>query len=122
MKVGVKLPNIIIGKIKSSCILTKNNIANMKQPINLPWWINLELLNRSTNNTTFRFIKRHEIGYSVTINEGIENFKPKNKDEIKSTSVLQYDYAIVNVNYTKNILNNMLKNMKLSCKSTVGIF
>ena len=91
MKFGVKLPNNIIGTCSlitfleregpsiqnSSYISTKNNIANINQPIELPWWINLGLLNRSTNNTTFRFIKRQEIGYFMTINEGIINFQPK---------------------------------------------
>ena len=102
MKVGVKLPSNIIGTCtlitflerespniqNSSYISTENNIANINQPTDLPWWINLELLNRSTNNTTFRFIKRQDIGYFMTINEWIENFQPKHKEEIKSTNVL----------------------------------
>ena len=91
MKFGIKLPNSIIETCvlitfleregpsiqNSSYISTENNIANINQPIELPWLINLGLLNRRTNNTTFRFIKRQENGYFMTINKGIDNFQPK---------------------------------------------
>ena len=72
MKVDVKLPNNIIGTCtlilslekkdlsiqNNQYISTENNIVNINQPIDLPWQINLELLNKSTNNTIFRFTKR----------------------------------------------------------------
>ena len=69
----------------NSYISTENNVANFNQPIDLSWQINIELLNKSTNNTTFRFRKRQEIRYFMTINKGIEDFKPRYKEKIKNT-------------------------------------
>ena len=72
VKVAVNMPNNIVG----TCTLLpslereglhiqnkkynsiENNVLNIAQPENLPMNIKLELLNRNTNNTTFRIRKK----------------------------------------------------------------
>ena len=51
--------------------------TNLDQTTTLPWEIRFKLLNRNTDNTTFRFKKRDKIGFSMTLNEGTEQFRPK---------------------------------------------
>ena len=60
-------------------ISADNNTINFNQPINLPWKLQLELVNRSMN-TIFSIRKRQEIGYIVPLNEGIEQLKVKHED------------------------------------------
>ena len=85
MKVPANMPNNIVGtctllpSLKRERLRIQNNqytsiensIVNTGQPINFPWNIKLKSLNRNTNNTTFRIRKRQEIGYFMTINEGM---------------------------------------------------
>ena len=53
-----------------------NNTMNLNQPINVPWNLQLELVNRSLN-TTFSVRKRQEIGYIISLNEGLDELKVK---------------------------------------------
>ena len=48
-----------------------NNINNLNQPINLPWKLQLELVNRNMN-TVFSICKKQGIGFVTTLNEGFE--------------------------------------------------
>ena len=66
---GLKLEN-------SRYISADNNIINFIQPINLPWKVQLELVNRSINNV-FSIRKRQEIGYITTLNEESEQLEVK---------------------------------------------
>ena len=76
IKVAVIMPNNIV----------KTYTLNIHININLPWNIKLELLNKNTNNTTFRIRKGLEIQYFVTINKGMELFQPKSQEELKTTT------------------------------------
>ena len=49
---------------------------NLNQPINLPWKLQMELVNRSLN-TTFSIRKKQEIGYITSLNEGLDELKVK---------------------------------------------
>ena len=68
-KNGLKLEN-------RQYISADNNVINLNQPINLPWKLQFELVNRS-KNTIFSKCKRQEIGYIVPLNEQIEQLKVK---------------------------------------------
>ena len=71
---GLKLEN-------SFYILTDNNTNNLNQPINLPWRLQFELVNRSIN-TTFLIRKRKEIGYVTSLNKGLDELKVKYTNKI----------------------------------------
>ena len=75
------------------------NVLNIGQPVNLPWNIKLELLNRNTNITTLRIRKRQETGYFMTINEVMEVFQLKYKEEIKKRQHIIKYVTVVNVNF-----------------------
>ena len=57
-------------------ISTNNNICNASQPINLPWIVHFELVNRSTN-TIFSICKRQELCFLTTLNDKVEELKVK---------------------------------------------
>ena len=57
-------------------ISADNNTMNLNQPIYLPWNLQLELVNRSLN-TTFSILKRQEVGYIISLNEGLDELKVK---------------------------------------------
>ena len=52
------------------------NLYEIHQPINLPWKIQLELVNRNMN-TVFSICKRQEIGFIAILNEGMEQLEVK---------------------------------------------
>ena len=68
-KNGLKLENC-------QYISTDNNIINFNQLINLPWKLQLDLVNRSMN-TTFLISKKQELDFIVPLNEGVETLKFK---------------------------------------------
>ena len=54
----------------------KNSICNASQPINLPWKVHFELVNRTTN-TVFSICKGQELSFLTTLNNGVEELKVK---------------------------------------------
>ena len=66
---GLKLKNC-------QYVSADNNIINLNQPINVPWKLQFDLVNRNTN-TTFSICKKQEIGFITSLNEGIEQLKVK---------------------------------------------
>ena len=53
-----------------------NNINNLSKPINLPWKLQLELVNRNMN-TVFAICKKQEIDFITTLNKGLQKLKVK---------------------------------------------
>ena len=90
MKVSVRPPNLIIfgctllptfcenGLKLENCFYMSvaDNTNNLNQPINLPWKIQFELVNRSLS-TTFLIRKRQEIAYVTSLSEGLDELKVK---------------------------------------------
>ena len=90
MKLSIRPPNQIIfgytllsifcknGLKLENCfhISAENNTMNLNQPINLPWKLQVELVNRRSN-TTFSIRKRQEVGYITSLNEGLGKLKVK---------------------------------------------
>ena len=88
MKVSIRPPNQnIFGctLLPTSCenglklkycfyIAADDNTNNLNQPINLPWKLQFELVNRSLN-TTFLICKRQEIAYVTPLNEELDELK-----------------------------------------------
>ena len=73
------LPIFSEDKLKlESCfyISADNNTNNLNHPINLPWKLQLELVNRSINKTVL-FRKRQKIAYIPSLNQGLEELKVK---------------------------------------------
>ena len=113
MKVAVNMPNNIVGTCtlllspereelriqNNQYVSIEKNVLNIGQPVNLPWNIKLELLNRNTNITTLRIRKRQETGYFMTINEVMEVFQLKYKEEIKKRQHIIKYVTVVNVNF-----------------------
>ena len=54
----------------------KNSICNASQPINLPWKVHFELVNRTTN-TVFSICKGQELSFLTTLIDGVEELKVK---------------------------------------------
>ena len=57
-------------------ISADNNICNTNLPINLPWKVHFDLVNRSTN-TVFSICKKQELCFLTTLNKGMEELKVK---------------------------------------------
>ena len=90
MKLFVRLPDQIIivcillplfsknGLRLGNCqdISSDSNINNLNLPINLPWKLQLELVNRNMN-TVFSIRNKQEIGFITTLNEGLQELKVK---------------------------------------------
>ena len=90
MKLSIRPPNQIIfgytllsifcknGLKLENCfhISAENNTMNLNQPINIPWKLQVELVNRRSN-TTFSIGKRQEVGYITSLNEGLGKLKVK---------------------------------------------
>ena len=57
-------------------ILADNNTININQPINLPWKLQFEPVNRSLN-TVFSIRKKQELAFIIPLNEGIEELRIK---------------------------------------------
>ena len=88
MKFSIRLPEQITcctllltwenGLKLGSCqyISTDNNIINSNQPINLPWKLQLDLVNRSMD-TTFLISKKQELAFIVPLNEEMKTLKFK---------------------------------------------
>lgn len=57
-------------------ISTGNNMMNFNQPINSPWKLKFDLVNRS-NNTTFSTRKKQELAFILQLNEGLEQLNVK---------------------------------------------
>ena len=57
-------------------ISADNNIHNANQPINLPWKIHSELVNRRVN-TVFLIRQKQELCFLTTLNEGMNELKVK---------------------------------------------
>ena len=90
MKLSVRPPNQIIfrcallptfceNRLKlENCfyISADNNTNKLDQPINLPWKLQFELVNRSIN-TTLLVCKRQEIAYITSLNERVDELRVK---------------------------------------------
>ena len=94
INVDMKLPVRIPEEIIAACVLlptlctnglcmesfqyisANNNTCNASQPINLPWKVHFELVNRSTN-TIFSICKRQGLCFLTTLNDGVEQLKVK---------------------------------------------
>ena len=66
---GLKLENC-------KYISADNNINNLNQPIKLPWKLQFELVRRNMN-TVFSICKKQEIGFIMTLDEGLEKLEVK---------------------------------------------
>ena len=89
-KLSVHMPEQIIAACVILPILCKNglsmksfqyisansNICNAYQPINLPWKVHFELVNRSTNSI-FSTCKRQSLSFLTTLNDEVKELKVK---------------------------------------------
>ena len=78
--VGILLPTLSKNGLKlenSQNISADNNICNANQPVNLPWKIHFDLVNRSTSGAIFTIFKNQELMFLTTLNEGMEKLKVK---------------------------------------------
>ena len=71
-----------------------DNMINIHEPLNLPWKIQLELLNRNIDNITFSINKGQEIGYFMRINKGLEILNVNIIILLKSKSYQSYSIKV----------------------------
>ena len=54
-------------------ISADKHICNANQPVNLPWKIHFDLVNRSTSGVILTIHKKQELCIIITLNEGWTN-------------------------------------------------
>ena len=78
--VGTLLPTLSKNGLKLEnfqYISTDNNICNANQPVNLPWKIHFDSVNRSTSGAIFTIFKNQELMFITVLNEGMDKLKVK---------------------------------------------
>ena len=58
-------------------ISADNNIFNSNQPVNLPWRIHFDLVNRSAEGAIFTISKNQALCFLTTLNKGMDKLKVK---------------------------------------------
>ena len=91
MKVAVRMPEQIVAACVLLPMLSKNglklesfqyisagkNFCNANQPVNLPWRIHFDLVNRSTEGAISTICKNQELCFITTLNKGVDKLKVK---------------------------------------------
>ena len=82
-------------------ISANNNTCYASQPINLPWKVHFELVNKSTN-IIFSIYKRQKLYLLTTLIDGVEELK------VKYTNIQTFFKKILFRNYTTKFKNEFV--------------
>ena len=87
----------VLKLLNSQHISRETNTANLCQPVDLPWYLTLEIFNQNIN-TIFQINKKQELGFFHILNDGVEEIRYIYKKNTKNTIVYTFNIKLDNCN------------------------